>query len=191
MTIIGGIVFLIPVVLTVVLVEKALAIAIRLVGPVAQAMPLPGISAAFAATAGSVAALVVLCFAAGLVARSRSARRLTTTLEERVLARFPAYGLIKSTAEGVVGREREGQFTPALLRYDDAFQVGFVVERLAGGFATVYLPGAPTAMSGSVAVMEESRIVPLSLTVPQTLALLRTLGAGAGEALSAAVAAGR
>jgi uncharacterized membrane protein len=132
MTIIGGVLFLVPVVLTIVLVEKALAVAVRLVAPIAQALPLPGVSAAFAATVGSAVALVILCFAAGILARSRAATRLTQTLEDRVLARVPAYGLIKSTTEGIVGLEQSGRFTPALLRYDDAFQVGFVVDRLEG-----------------------------------------------------------
>jgi uncharacterized membrane protein len=44
-------------------------------------------------------------------------------------------------------------------------------------------------MSGSVAVMEESRIVPLDLTVPQVMALLRALGAGQPDALARAVRA--
>ncbi|WP_144299489.1 DUF502 domain-containing protein [Elioraea rosea] len=186
-TVIGGVLFLVPVVLAVVVIQQALAIAVKLVRPVAGMLPLPGVSAAIAATGGSILALFILCFVAGLLARGRLANRLADTLEERILSRFPAYGLIKSTAEGFVGLEKEGSFVPALLRYDDAFQIGFVVERLEGGFATVYLPGAPSATSGSVAVMEEGRIVLLGLTVPDTLALLRRLGAGAAPALAAAI----
>lgn len=187
MTVVGGVLFLVPVVLTIVLVEKALSVAARVVAPLAQALPLPGVSAAFAATTGSIAALVLLCFGAGLLSRSSLAARLTGTLEDRVLARFPAYGLIKSTAEGMVGLQQSGRFTPALLRYDDAWQIGFVVERLEDGWATVYLPGAPAAMSGTVAVIEDSRIAPLNLTVPEVMALLRSLGAGEGKALGLAL----
>ncbi len=186
-TVIGGLLFLVPVVLTIVVVEQALAIAVKLVRPIAAMLPLPGVTAAIAATGGSAVALLVVSFAAGLLARGRLANRLADMLEQRILGRFPAYGLIKSTAEGFVGLEKEGSFVPALLRYDDAFQIGFVVERLEGGFATVYLPGAPSATSGSVAVMEEGRIVPLGLTVPETLAVLRRLGAGAGPALASAM----
>ena len=97
---------------------SAVPVLIAIVGPIARLVPLPGVSAAAAATIAAVLSLLILCFLAGLVARTVMAGRPTGTLEQRVLAHFPAYGLIKSTAEGLVGWQQAEGLSPALLRFD-------------------------------------------------------------------------
>lgn len=186
-TVIGGIVFLVPVVLTIVLLKQGVDLAVAIVGPIARLVPLPWVSAAAAATFAAVLSLLILCFLAGLVARTVMAGRLTGALEQRVLARFPVYGLIKSTAEGLVGWQQAEGLAPALLRFDDGWQIGFVTQRLGGGRAAVYVPDAPTPMTGAVFVMEDERIRPLGLSVPETLTMIRSLGAGAPAAIAAAL----
>ena len=54
-----------------------------------------------AATVLSVLMLVLISFAAGIVARTAAGRRITRWSENSLLGRFPQYQLIKSVAEGL------------------------------------------------------------------------------------------
>jgi uncharacterized membrane protein len=72
---------------------------------------------------------------------------------------------------------------PAVVRFDDSWQIGFEIERIAGGKVTLFLPGSPDHWSGSFCMMDEDRVTPLDLPVPAVAAMAKRLGKGASEAL--------
>jgi uncharacterized membrane protein len=182
-TVLGGVLFLFPIVFVVAILGKALEVTNKLSAPLAGLLPIDSIGGLAVAKLLALVILVLICFLAGLAARTPLAKQFVKSLETNVLGRIPAYTLLKSKAESVLRPEDIGGMCPVLGRFDDSWQLAFEIERMAGGKVVVFLPGAPDPWSGSVCVMTEDRITPLDLTLKSAADILKRLGKGSTGAL--------
>lgn len=183
-TLIGGIFFLIPVTVLVMILGKTFAFFVQLTLPLKEWWPLDRVLGIAIANLIAVATIIVLCFLAGLFARSKIAAKFVASLEARFLDNIPGYKFLKSMTGSVTGIEQEVSMAPILARFDDASQVAFKVESLPDGRAIVYIPGAPDPLSGSLFVMAADRIEPLECSLQEAVKNIRGLGAGSDELLS-------
>src|SRR6516165_2519867 len=95
-TLIGGVLFLAPVVVLIAIVEKGLGYARKAVVPVADALFKGTFAHAFVGALLAFALLLVLCFLAGLAAKTAFARKYVDALEKTVLDKIPGYDSTKS-----------------------------------------------------------------------------------------------
>ncbi len=177
-TLIGGLVFLVPIIVVVAILGKAFGLMAAGAAPLAAWIPIDSIGGVALANLLAVVAIVVLCFAAGLVARSSAAVRAVQSLESGFLTSIPGYGFIKGMTEGLAGREGPEALRPVLAKFDDASQVAFEIERNPDGRVVVYVPGAPDPWSGAVFVMTADRVEPLEASMPAAVKNIRALGRG-------------
>ena len=182
-TVIGGIVFLVPIIILIMIIDKAFEIMIKLVTPLADVIPIDSIGGFAIANLITIAAIIIVCFMAGLVAKTRVASGIVTWLETNLLDKIPTYAFIKSMTDSVAGLEESEDLKPVLIKYDDNWQVAFEVERIDGGYVTVYVPGAPDPWSGGVIIMSEDRIKPLDLPMSTAIQNVRQLGQGSKDLL--------
>jgi len=175
-TLVGGLLFLVPLVVLGVIVEKALRIAHRVSDPLASRLFTNARPSVLLASAAVVLAL--FCFLAGLLAMASPARRLIGWLEATLLAKIPGYLLLKATSQSALGRDGESQYPVVLARIEDSWQFGFLVESLPDQHYAVYVPGAPNPMSGSVYFMSADRVRPSEIPIHVAMKCLRGLGAG-------------
>lgn len=182
-TIIGGIVFLLPIAIFVAVIGKGLEVTHAIVEPLAAALAVEMIGGIAVARALAIVLLLLLCFLAGLLARTVIARRLVGALEANVLSRLPAYALLKAKTQSMLSPEDVEGMSPVVVRFDDFWQIAFEIERIEGGKIALFLPGAPDAWSGSICVVDKDRITPLDLTIPFVAKMAKRLGKGANEAL--------
>jgi uncharacterized membrane protein len=131
----------------------------------------------------SALVLVVVSFGAGLVARTYVGARLTRRFENSALGRLPHYQMLKSMAEGLVQLESATGIKPALINIEDAWQMGYLLEPLENGWSSVFLPQAPTPMSGNVMYLPPGRVRPLDITMVDAMAIIKRIGVGSAEAL--------
>ena len=89
-TLIGGVAFLIPVVVLMVVFGKAFDLMSRLAAPVQRFVPLESIGGIAVADLVAVLAMVLVCLLAGLFAMSRVARRFYHRLDA-LLMLLPGY----------------------------------------------------------------------------------------------------
>lgn len=179
----GGILFLVPVIVLVAIIGKALDISRRFVEPLAAHIPVESLGGVRTPRLLAIAAIILFCFLAGLVARTRLARRMVDWLESALLSNLPGYSLMKSVGETMVGFEREHAYEAVLARIEDAWQIAFLVERIEGGHVAVFVPGAPSPWSGAVYFMTEDRIKPLQGELKSALRCVRRLGMGSNALL--------
>jgi uncharacterized membrane protein len=182
-TVVGGLVFLVPVVLSVYIVGKALFLAKKLTEPVSAHLPLGTVVGVAVVDLLGLVLIMVLCFVAGLLARSSFARTVVNQAEDRFLWKIPVYGMVKGVTESI-SEEATTTLKPVLARLDDASQIAFEIERLSDGRVVVFMPGAPDAWSGAVMIMTEDRVDPLSISVVTAVQNLRARGRGTGELLA-------
>jgi uncharacterized membrane protein len=182
-TLVGGILFLVPLILVVFVIGKALDIAARVVEPLAAALPAHSVIGL--STPVFLAALLIFlfCMLSGLFARTRAARRIVAWLEGGVLTSVPGYEFLKNVGQTVLGVTPPHMPPAVLVRFDDSWQLAFVMDRLADGRVTVYVPTAPNPYSGAVHVVTADRIEALAMSPAAALKCLGRLGGGAGALL--------
>jgi uncharacterized membrane protein len=182
-TFLGGILFLLPIVVLVVVLGKAQEIAGRVVAPLASRIAMRSMAGIPTATVLAVGVIVLFCFLAGLYARTRLARKMVEWLESVFLYNIPGYDFFKGISESLIGYEMDHAYPVVLARVEEAWQIGFLMERLESGHYAVFVPGAPSVWSGSVYLMTEDRFQRVDITRVEAVKCLRRLGLGADQLL--------
>jgi uncharacterized membrane protein len=183
-TFVGGILFLLPVALVLLVLSHALRLAGNVVRPVSHGLHFEQtVAGVGTATILAVLLLVVISFGAGVVARTNLGRRINGWFERSFLGNVPQYQLAKSLGEGLAQIEGADNLKPALISIDGGWQMGYVLEPLDNGWLAVFVPQAPTPLSGNVMYLPADRIRPLGIPMLQARTIVKHLGIGSAAAL--------
>jgi uncharacterized membrane protein len=185
-TIVGGIVFLVPLILMVLVLRHAMEFAGKIAGPIAALFPEHRIAGVALATIIAALVLLLLSFVAGLLARTDVGRNLGRWLEDSLLGNLPQYRMVKTMAEGLAQVENSQNLRPALVSIEGGWQLCYLLEEVRAGWVAVFLPQSPTPMSGTVMYMPAERVRPLDMPIGEAMLLVKRLGAGSAQALRAA-----
>ena len=187
-TIVGGVLFLLPLAIVLILLGYAFRLAAMVAQPISDKLQLQWSDAAGvgAVTVLSALVLVIVSFGAGITARTYSGRYITRWFENSLLGRLPQYQMLKSMAEGLTQLENASGIKPALISIEGGWQMGYLLEPLENGWSSVFLPQAPTPMSGNVMYLPADRVRPLDITMVEAMAIIKRIGVGSGEALRGA-----
>lgn len=185
-TIVGGALFLVPLVLVLVFLGYALQFSLKIARPISNGLNLDQLgewSGIGAATVVGALVLVVISFGAGILAGTHTGKRITRWLEESLLGGLPQYRLVKNMAQALAHIESTGAVKPVLVNVRDGWQLGYSIEQLENGWLAVFLPQAPTSMSGNIMYCPSDRVRPLEITMTQAMAIVTRIGAGSAEIL--------
>ncbi len=182
-TIIGGIVFLVPIIIIAAIVGKAFEIMKTVAHPLSALVPIDSVGKIAIVNLIAILLIVLVCFLAGRAARTETAAKFVRALESKFLSHIPVYAFVKGITASIGGTEDREGMTPVLVRLDDYSQIAFEIERLEGGDVAVYLPGAPNPWSGSVCIMTEDRVQPLDASMMAAVRTISHLGKGSSELL--------
>jgi uncharacterized membrane protein len=89
-------------------------------------------------------------------------------------------------AEGLAQVENAEGVKPALVSIEGGWQIGYLIEQLEKGWVTVFLPQAPTPMSGTVMYLPAERVRALDISMPKAMAIVKRVGVGSDAALRGA-----
>ena len=146
-TAVGGFVFLIPAVIVVIALGKLIEGFKTLAKALSPIFEIESWFGGFVLDIVAFPVAVLLCFAAGLLARRAAAKQVREKLDRSLLNFIPGYAFIKGFADNLRQTEEiSGSFVPIMVRFDDYVQMAFETERLPNGKVAVYLPGAPKSV---------------------------------------------
>ncbi|MFZ0399448.1 MAG: DUF502 domain-containing protein [Methyloceanibacter sp.] len=182
-TMAGGLLFLLPVALIAIVLKQAMQLVGKIVRPISNYLPVEAVIGVWGETVLAAVVLILVSLVAGLVARTNAGRRITRWFEDSLLGGLPQYQMVKSMAEGLAHVESAEGVDPALVSIEGGWQIGYLLEPLDNGWVTVFLPQAPTPMSGNVMYLPADRVRPLGITIGQAMALVKHIGVGSAEAL--------
>jgi uncharacterized membrane protein len=188
-TVLGGILFLLPLAIVLMILGYALRLASVVAEPLSDRLQLKDwgdLAGVGIVTLLSALLLVALAFGAGIAARTYAGERLTRWFESSLLGRLPHYQMIKSMTEGLAQLESASGIKPALISIEGGWQMGYLLEPLENGWLSVFLPQAPTPMSGNVMYFPADRVRPLDITMVDAMAIIRRIGVGSAEVLHGA-----
>jgi len=185
-TLIGGVVFLLPLIVVIYVLGHGLALAARAVEPLVALLPQQDIGGVALASIAALALLLLLCFGAGLLARAAVGRAFAERFEARLQTLYPRYSVIKAMSQGLHGALGQQVLQPVMARFDDHELIAFDIERLDDGRVVLYLPGAPDAWSGNVVLVAAERVQPLQIDAAELAKALQGLGRGTAALLRGA-----
>ena len=164
-----------------VIVVKAGKMAVDAATPVAEKLPFPKGEAILAVYVVGAMALVLVSFAAGVLARSLSIKKdAVSFLEDKVLNRLPPYVALRKYTDRLAGLEAKTNedLKPVLVRMQNGWQLGFLTDAFNDGQVAVFMPGAPDPSSGAVQIVSADHITPLDISYRDALACLEQSGRG-------------
>lgn len=181
-TIIGGVVFLVPLVFLIFILGKAINFMMIIATPLADWLPVDTIGGVALANLLAVLAVIVVSFIAGLVARHTMASGMVKKLESKVLIKIPGYTMIKGIKSGFDTSE-SAAMRPIAVQLGSAERIALEVEQLPDGRSMVYIPSAPSAWSGITQILPADQITYLDVPVTKIIELTEKFGHGADDVL--------
>jgi len=187
-TLIGGVLFLVPMVVVVAIIGKAIQIMKVAAAPLAKLIPVELFDGLVILEILAVLILILLCLLVGVLARSAWAKKTRQKLDAVLYQLVPGYSVVKGITSGIDDSDHEQSMRPVLVRLDDQLQVAFEVERVADGFVAVFFPGSPDPLSGTLSYVTSDRVKPIDVGFNAVLKLHRHRGTGSAEVLSGQLA---
>jgi len=176
-TVIGGLVFLVPLMFLVFILGKAIGFMMIIAKPLADWLPVDTVGGVALANLIAILAVIVVSFVAGLIARHTMAGGFVKTLESKVLMNIPGYTMIKGIKSGFDATETEAM-KPIALKLGSAERIALEIEKLPDGRSMVYIPSSPSPWSGITQILPADQITYVDVPVTKILELTEKFGHG-------------
>ena len=181
-TVIGGLLFLVPVVVLIIVLTKAADLMLLVAEPLSDFVPLDSIAGVAVANIIAVVVVLLICFIAGLVARRAFIKTTVESVESKVLSKLPGYVLIKGMLSGLQEHDTH-KLHPVLVSFNSSARIGLEIERLDDSRVVVMTPGSPNPWSGMVYIMAADRVQRLNLPMTAYMENVERFGQGTNELL--------
>ncbi len=178
----GIILFLLPVVLLIIILEKAILIIQKLIIPIKSLLPDQRILGVGILTIISLILLSLICFFAGVIAEGKRVKMFVSFIENNILTLIPGYSMMKSRFNEAIG-SNDDEWKVVMIGADGEWKLGIAVEFHPDGYCTVFFPEPPDAKSGEMKLVHGSKLEKLDIPVSKLITIIRTYGHG-GAALA-------
>jgi len=127
-----------------------------------------------------IALLIFICFAVGVLVRTRLGKWIYSILEAKVLLKAPGYSLIKETVAQFLGNKKSPFSSVALARIygNDTMVSAFITDTHEDGSYTIFVPTGPNPTSGNIYHLPSQYVHPVDVTVENTMRSIISCGAG-------------
>ena len=179
-TAIGGLLFLLPLIVLAALFGQIAPIVVSVASFLNEYIPVKTATGIAILVGLSIALILLLCFVAGMFARWSLGRKISVAFEKRLALLFPRYSVLKDQmADTIGGNETRPQMKPVLVMFDEYQRIAFETERdEKKGLATIYLPGSPDPWSGKVVILKLERVTRLDTDFGHAAATCEQVGRG-------------
>ena len=185
-TVIGGLLFLVPLVFLVFILGKAIGFMMIIAKPMADFIPIDTIGGVALANLLALVGVIVISFLAGLVARNALASDFVQKLESKVLMKIPGYTIVKGI-KGEFENEAAMQLKPVALALGTAERIGYEVQKLPDGRSMVFIPSVPNNWSGITQILPADQITYLDVPFMNVMELTERYGFGVDSLLDAKI----
>ncbi|MDF2191594.1 DUF502 domain-containing protein [Paraflavitalea sp. CAU 1676] len=181
-TFMGGIFFLVPLVLVIMILEKAVSLLNRIIVPMTRRLEDWKVGGVYFHEILAVMLLLLICLGAGIVARTGLARHLIRRIETRILVHLPGYEVMKSILGDLDPDNTEkDQMKVVLAQTDAGWQLAFLIEQVNEELFVIFIPNAPSLRDGMVVYAEKDKIRPINISRKEAISTIRRMGAGSAK----------
>ncbi len=101
-TLLGGLMFLVPVAFIAIIITKAFQLSILIAKPVDAVIPVETVAGVAFVNVVAILLILVLCFLAGLLAKSGLLGRRVERVDNLMIDAIPSYAVVKAVLSGAV-----------------------------------------------------------------------------------------
>lgn len=186
-TILGGVLFLAPLAIIAFVLGRVFQVSAKVVEPLDNLLPIDSIAGIASLNILALLLIVLVCYLTGLLAERALLGKRMQCIDGFLVDIIPSYAVFKALVGSASSDEElAARLKPVLARFDDYEQIAFEIQH-GETQSVLFLPGAPSAWSGSTVIADNSRITPLNIPIHQTTKLLRTFGRGSLDVKQAAL----
>src|SRR5678816_1561055 len=180
-SLLAGLLIVAPIYLSFLLLLKAMQAVTGLVRPLANLLPdwLP------AERLLSLLLVLGIVFLIGASVHTAAGRAMRERMEKSLFERIPGYALFRSLTQQLAGSRDEQVWKPALAEIEEALVPAFIIEEFDDGRYTVFVPSAPTPLSGSIYILTPERVHPVDIPFTTAIKSLSRWGSGSKELVAA------
>ena len=175
--ILGGLLFVIPIYLAILLLLKGMKSVAGIVRPLARLLP----ESVPADMLLSLLLVLGICFLIGAAFLTRVGRSLRERSEKALFERIPGYAVIRSLTQKITGSSDDKVWKPALFELEECLVPSFIIEEHDDGRYTIFVPSIPTPFAGAVFIAEHARVHPLDVPFTDALRTVSKWGSGSKD----------
>ena len=175
-TIAAGVLFLLPVTVTLVILGRVYMQVEKLLVPIIHHIP-EQVGLFRLRILITIVIMLTIFFIGGLLVRVSLFRKWVNALENQVLTFMPGYALLKTTTGEKLGSELEEKAQPILVKDNEHFRPAILVE-VKGEWATIFYPEPPKYTSGEITLVPTDQIEYLSGNLFSTIQVMKRNGKG-------------
>jgi len=176
LTIVGGLLFVLPLLIVYFVLEKAIALIDPIVHDVAAALGIEHVIGIAGRVLISIATILLGAFVVGLFAGTRAGQAILHWFEQGIAMALPRFSIIQRMARELNGAG--GDSMPVVLVATDAgWQLGLLIEPPVAGWCPIFLPSSPEFTSGGVSYAHVDYVHILDMSLRQLWSVTRSRGA--------------
>ncbi len=184
-TAIGGMLFLLPLIVIGALLGQAVPVVIAVAEFLGRFIPQRSVGGVSLLVVLAIVCVVLLFFTAGMIARLSLGKRLSGWMERNLLLLFPRYAVVRDQMAGNVGGGIIAtSLKPVLVNFDDHQLIAFESDR-SESLVIVFVPGAPDPWSGQIVFVEPEQVTPLNMEFASAIDLCKRLGRDSAKGVGA------
>jgi len=176
-TLIGGLLVVLPIWVSLLLLLKAIKDALAMLLPIAKLLPETVVHEKVVA----LILLLAICFVVGLLVRTQPGQRLGDWVRRHILDRIPGFSLVHGMTRQLIGEKEEQSFQPALVEIEEALVPAFIIEKHTDGQFTVFVFSSPTPMAGAIYILQPERVHPVDMPLAKAMLCVTKWGSGVAE----------
>lgn len=177
----GTILFLLPIMLILFLVERAVTLVRKIILPIESHLPVDRIFGIGMITFLALLLILLICYLAGWRAERKNLKSFLPFFEENILVFIPGYSILKSTANDAIGDKGEGWLSVMVGDENGDWKFGIEVEKHADGNSTVFFPEPPDAKAGEIKIINSSKLKHLDISSSKMVTIVRKYGHGSAS----------
>ncbi|WP_417443615.1 hypothetical protein [Joostella sp.] len=163
--ILGGIFFLIPLLIFIVLITHAIQLATPLGRKLVDVFHIHSVFGAATVTIFTIVILILVCYISGYLVQKGLVNDWGQKVEDKLFLLFPSLQMLKYRMLGdKPAKEDDDNWKSILLKEDQFYRIAFITN-FKNGFYSVYVPDAPRMDAGEVRFIEKTDIdfIPISM----------------------------
>ncbi len=179
-TILGGVIVLLPVLLTGFLLNWLFNFITGLIYPLTKMVVEKAHMQKYVADVLVILIIIGICFMVGLLVRTKLGGFFHRQIEKRILKVMPGYTLFRNTIKQFLGQDKAPVSRVALVQAfgNSTLMTGFVTDEHPDGRYTVFVPSALNPTTGLILHLEKEYVHLVNVSVEETMRSIISCGAG-------------
>ncbi|MCP5107604.1 MAG: DUF502 domain-containing protein [bacterium] len=185
-TVLGGVIVILPVILTVFLLNWLFNFTTRLIGPLTKILVIKARMNERLADVLVILVIITVCFLVGLLVKTKLGKCLHRKTEKRILKAVPGYSLFRNTIKQFLGQDKTPFSKVALVQAfgNSTMMTGFVTDEHHDGRYTVFIPSALNPTTGLIFHLESQYVHFVDVSTEDTMRSIISCGAGSGKLIN-------